>query len=104
MLRFAITDRRLGAVPDEGVAERNLRVAERAAALARQGVDYLLLREKDYDLLEALRLTWTADQNTKALSGLLPGARTRHGGQGALTVKAQEIRREPLREISPAVP
>ena len=32
----------------------------------------ILEREKDHDLLSALRLSWNVDQNTKALSGLLP--------------------------------
>ena len=47
MLRMAITDRRLGAPAGESAAERNHRVAERAAILAVQGLDYLLIREKD---------------------------------------------------------
>ena len=57
MLRFAITDRRLGSRPGESAAERNRRVAERAAELAGDGVEHLLIREKDLSAAELVDLS-----------------------------------------------
>jgi thiamine-phosphate pyrophosphorylase len=57
MLRFAITDRTLGASATENAAERNRRIAERSAKLAADGLEFLLIREKDLPAGELVELS-----------------------------------------------
>ena len=68
MLRFAITDRRLGSRPGESAAERNRRVAERAAELAGDGVEHLLIREKDLSAAELVDLSRAVTAAARAVN------------------------------------
>jgi thiamine-phosphate pyrophosphorylase len=73
MLIFAITDRRLGA-PGNPESERQKRLAATCAALASQGIDYLLIREKDLaagPLAELSRNIIAAIRNTGATKVLI---------------------------------
>jgi len=57
MLRYAITDRSLCALNGKSEAEREMALLKQAERLARMGIDFLQLREKDLSARKLIALT-----------------------------------------------